>query len=254
MFLFIHLFLTVLGLCCYVWAFSSCRNPGRLFVVLCRPLIECLQQLWCMGLVILRHVGSSWTRDRTRVPCMGRMIPSHWTTMEVWKHILSSCLFKFLCLHDIRWSSHLSWFWSGVLCGSVPMQSTCGSGFGGKAGSEASMAHVLALGVLTAAVFVWGRARARFRCDLRLLLTVITLWSAWCPEGLSTKKVQTQSEGRELLYLVGMYRTLKPGDGISVALRKLLQGGWRGSQAIYPFATSGAGSLNLRDQVSGSGI
>ena len=50
--------------------------------------------------------------------------------------------------------------------------------------------------------------------------------------------------------MVGMFRTPGPGEGISVALRKLLQGG-RGSQAIYKFATMGAGSLNIKDQVSG---
>ena len=50
-------------------------------------------------------------------------------------------------------------------------------------------------------------------------------------------------------YLVGMFRTPSPGDSISVALRKLLQGGRRGSQAIYKFATKGAGSLNMEDQV-----
>ena len=36
-----------------------------------------------------------------------------------------------------------------------------------------------------------------------------------------------------------MLRTLSPGDSISVALRKLLQGGRRGSQPIYKFATKG---------------
>ena len=32
------------------------------------------QQLWCTGLVALCHVGSSWTRAWTRVPCIGRQI------------------------------------------------------------------------------------------------------------------------------------------------------------------------------------
>ena len=40
------------------------------------------------------------------------------------------------------------------------------------------------------------------------------------------------------------------GDSISVALRKLLQGGKRGSQDIYKFATKEAGTLNIKDQVS----
>ena len=40
------------------------------------------QQLWRMGLVALRHVGSSLTRDRNRVPCIGRWILNHCTTRE----------------------------------------------------------------------------------------------------------------------------------------------------------------------------
>ena len=36
-----------------------------------------------MGLVVPRHVGSSWTRDQTRVPCMGRQILNHCATSEV---------------------------------------------------------------------------------------------------------------------------------------------------------------------------
>ena len=42
--------------------------------------------------------------------------------------------------------------------------------------------------------------------------------------------------------MVGMFRTPNLGDTISVALRKLLQGGRRESQALYRFATKGAGS------------
>ena len=51
------------------------------------------------------------------------------------------------------------------------------------------------------------------------------------------------------MYLVGMFRTLRPGDSISVALRKGLQGGRRGSQAIYKLATKGTVSQNSKDQV-----
>ena len=40
------------------------------------------QQLWHTSLVALRHVGSSRTRARTRVPCMGRWILNHCTTRE----------------------------------------------------------------------------------------------------------------------------------------------------------------------------
>ena len=35
-----------------------------------------------MGLVAPWHVGSSWTRDRTSVPCSARWILNHWTTRE----------------------------------------------------------------------------------------------------------------------------------------------------------------------------
>ena len=40
------------------------------------------QQLWLMGLVAPRHVGSSQTRARTRVPCIGRQILNHCATRE----------------------------------------------------------------------------------------------------------------------------------------------------------------------------
>ena len=40
------------------------------------------QQLWRTGLVAPWHVGSSQTRARTRVPCIGRRILNHCTTRE----------------------------------------------------------------------------------------------------------------------------------------------------------------------------
>ena len=40
------------------------------------------QQLWLTGLVAPRHAGSSQTRARTRVPCIGRQILNHCTTRE----------------------------------------------------------------------------------------------------------------------------------------------------------------------------
>ena len=58
----------------------------------------------------------------------------------------------------------------------------------------------------------------------------------------------------ELFYLVGIFRTLRQGDSISVALSKLLQRGRRGSQAIYNFVTKGAGILNIKDGISNEGI
>ena len=40
------------------------------------------QQLWCRGLVAPWHVGSSRTRARTRVPCIGRRILNHCITRK----------------------------------------------------------------------------------------------------------------------------------------------------------------------------
>ena len=40
------------------------------------------QQLWLTGLVAPRHVGSSQTRARTRVPCIGRQTLNHCATRE----------------------------------------------------------------------------------------------------------------------------------------------------------------------------
>ena len=48
--------------------------------------------LWCTGLAAPRHVGSSWTRVQTCVPCIGRQILNHWTTREVLERILLSLL------------------------------------------------------------------------------------------------------------------------------------------------------------------
>ena len=40
------------------------------------------QPLWLTGLVAPRHVGSSQTRARTRVPCISRQILNHCATRE----------------------------------------------------------------------------------------------------------------------------------------------------------------------------
>ena len=42
-----------------------------------------LQELWPTGLVAPRHVESSWTRDRSHVPCTGRQILIYCPTREV---------------------------------------------------------------------------------------------------------------------------------------------------------------------------
>ena len=63
---------------CGAWAFH------------CRGLSCCgarapdaqAQKLWLTGLVAPRHVGSSQTRARTRVPCIGRQTLNHCATRE----------------------------------------------------------------------------------------------------------------------------------------------------------------------------
>ena len=69
------------------------------------------QQSWHTGLVAPWHVGSSWTRDRSCVPCIGKQILNHCATREVpYLTVLSVCfscccqiLRDFLC----RQSCHL---------------------------------------------------------------------------------------------------------------------------------------------------
>ena len=51
----------------------------------------------CLGLVTLQHLGSSWTRDQSHVPCIDRQILNQWTTREVW---------SILCLRDPGSSHH----------------------------------------------------------------------------------------------------------------------------------------------------
>ena len=76
-------------------AFSSCGKWGPLFIVVRGPLHYCglsccgaqapdtqAQQLWLTGLVAPRYVGSSQTRARTHVPCIGRQILNHCATRE----------------------------------------------------------------------------------------------------------------------------------------------------------------------------
>ena len=95
---FFQLWLAGAILCCGAWAshcgsFSCCGARA-----LERRLSSCgtwtqqlwltgsraqAQQLWRTGLVAPWHVGSSWTRARTHVPCISRQILNHCTTREV---------------------------------------------------------------------------------------------------------------------------------------------------------------------------
>ena len=87
--------MAVLGLHFCVTAFSSCGKWGPLFIAVRGPShyrgLSCCgaqapdaqaQQLWPTGLVTPQHVGSSQTRARTRVPCIGRQTLNHCATRE----------------------------------------------------------------------------------------------------------------------------------------------------------------------------
>ena len=83
-------------------AFYSCGQPGLLFIVVHRLLLQSTgsrhtgsvvsthgfqstgsQYLWHTSFVAPQYVKSSQTRDRTRVPCTGRQVFIHCTTREV---------------------------------------------------------------------------------------------------------------------------------------------------------------------------
>ena len=93
-----YLSLAALSLCrcagafssCTVWVshcggFSCCRSwaLGVWAQQLWLTGSRVQAQVWCMGFAAPWPMGSSWTRDWTRVPCTARWILNHWTTREV---------------------------------------------------------------------------------------------------------------------------------------------------------------------------
>ena len=107
--IFFVLFLAALDLRCCTWLSLVAESRGYSLVLAPKPLIavwlllllsmssRVRTQLWPMGPVAPWHVGSSWTRDRTHVPCIGRRILNHWTTREV-------LTFHFLLIKYVRLS------------------------------------------------------------------------------------------------------------------------------------------------------
>ena len=99
LFIYLFLFLAALGLCCCARGYSSLRCAGfslwwllllgstgsrRAGFSSCDSRAqERRLSSWPTGLVAPRHAGSSWTRARTRVPCIGRWILNHCATREV---------------------------------------------------------------------------------------------------------------------------------------------------------------------------
>ena len=61
--------------------------------------------VWRLGLVALRYVGFSRTRDQTVVPCIDRWILIHWTTREGWT------IFVFNEGESHQISSRSCWIW-----------------------------------------------------------------------------------------------------------------------------------------------
>ena len=95
-FIYLYLFLAILSLCCCTQVFPGSGKQGLLsscgeWASHRRGFFCCwawapgtwAQLLWHMGLVAGWHMESSWTRGRTRVPCIGRQVLNHWTTWEV---------------------------------------------------------------------------------------------------------------------------------------------------------------------------
>ena len=126
--------MAVLGLRFCARAFSSCGKWGPFFIAVRGPLTiaasHCgaqapdtqAQQLWLTGLVAPRHVGSSQTRARTRVPFIGRQILNHCATREtplsfIFVHLITVCLGMFL----------LGFILPGTLC--VSWSSGCSQSF-----------------------------------------------------------------------------------------------------------------------------
>ena len=91
--LFIHLFSASLCLRCHagfiVWLQHLGSSLRWLLLLRSMGSRAQAQYLWHMGLVAPRHVGSSWTGDRTRVSCIGRWIHDHWAFREAQKRVFA---------------------------------------------------------------------------------------------------------------------------------------------------------------------
>ena len=107
----------VLGLRFCARAFSSCGERGPLLIAVRRPLTiaasrcrarapdaQAQQQLWLTGPVAPRHVGSSQTRARTRVPCIGRQTLNHCATREAPDVFFKSVRVKLKKMENARFS------------------------------------------------------------------------------------------------------------------------------------------------------
>ena len=86
--------------------FSVSRDHS--LVVACAFSLQWLLLLWSIGLVAPRLLQSSWTRDQTHVPCIGRQIFNHWISREVFLLIFQSgCYQNCFQLFLIENNSHM---------------------------------------------------------------------------------------------------------------------------------------------------
>ena len=86
------------------------------------------QQVWCTGPVAPRHVASSQTRARTRVPCIGRQTPNHCATREALHFLLSFevkllIFFLSLCYVNTTSSIFILSLSSFIVCPYLPCKS-----------------------------------------------------------------------------------------------------------------------------------
>ena len=87
-----------------------------------------VQHLWHRGLNASCHVDSSWTRDQTHVPCIGRQTLIHSTTREVW-HCHFSRYMSNPCPHSCSDSPLISHrVLRGFSSGSDGKESACSAG------------------------------------------------------------------------------------------------------------------------------
>ena len=115
--------MAVLGLHFCARAFSSCSEWGPLFIEVRRPLtvaaslvaehrLQTRRVSSCgsraQGPVAPRHVGSSQTRARTHVPCIGRQTLNHCATRAALHLLLTPqgpCFIKHLLVHPTSFPS-----------------------------------------------------------------------------------------------------------------------------------------------------
>ena len=111
-----YLFLAALHLCCCMQAFSSFNEQGLLSSCSAwdshRSGFSCCRAQLSVGVarglcgtgvqLLLGHMEASWTRDWTRLPCIGWQILNLWTSREAFRH----CFWSSATVQLKRLSTH----------------------------------------------------------------------------------------------------------------------------------------------------